>query len=85
MISANAGSDLSAIQQPDDWEIANGRDPNQVDYIVDASSDFNRAIEAAQVIEELIVMAKQFQEDLTRWDSHNLNDEEEAFLHHLKV
>ena len=39
----------------------------------------NRAIEAAQVIEELIVMAKQFREDLERRESHNLNDEEEAF------
>jgi type I restriction enzyme R subunit len=39
----------------------------------------NRAIEAAQVIEELIAMAKQFREDLERRDSHNLSDEEEAF------
>ena len=39
----------------------------------------NRAIEAAQVIEELIEMAKEFQEDLSRRESHNLNDEEEAF------
>ncbi len=39
----------------------------------------NRAIEAAQVIEELIAMAKQFQEDLARRDSHQLSDEEEAF------
>ena len=39
----------------------------------------NRAIEAAQVIEELIAMAKQFQEDLARRESHNMNDEEEAF------
>ena len=39
----------------------------------------NRAIEAAQVIEELIAMAKQFQEDLKRRESHNLSDEEEAF------
>lgn len=39
----------------------------------------NRAIEAAQVIEELIAMAKQFQEDLERRDSHNLSTEEEAF------
>ena len=39
----------------------------------------NRAIEAAQVIEELIVMAKQFQEDLARRESHNMSDEEEAF------
>ena len=39
----------------------------------------NRAIEAAQVIEELIAMAKQFQEDLARRDSHNMSDEEEAF------
>ena len=39
----------------------------------------NRAVEAAQVIEELIAMAKQFREDLERRDSHNLSDEEEAF------
>ena len=39
----------------------------------------NRAVEAAQVIEELIAMAKQFQADLVRRESHNLTDEEEAF------
>lgn len=39
----------------------------------------NRAIEAAQVIEELIAMAKQFQADLSRRETHNLTDEEEAF------
>jgi len=39
----------------------------------------NRAIEAAQVIEELIAMAKQFEEDLARRESHNMSDEEEAF------
>lgn len=39
----------------------------------------NRAVEAAQVIEELIAMAKQFQADLSRRESHNLTDEEEAF------
>ena len=39
----------------------------------------NRAIEAAQVIEELIAMAKEFKEDLERRDSHNLSDAEEAF------
>jgi type I restriction enzyme R subunit len=39
----------------------------------------NRAVEAAQVIEELIAMAKQFQADLSRRESHNLSDEEEAF------
>ncbi len=39
----------------------------------------NRAIEAAQVIEELIAMAKQFQEDLERREAHDLSDEEEAF------
>jgi type I restriction enzyme R subunit len=39
----------------------------------------NRAIEAAQVIEELIAMAKQFKEDLERADSHNLSAEEHAF------
>lgn len=39
----------------------------------------NRAIEAAQVIEELIAMAKQFKSDLERRASHDLNDEEEAF------
>jgi len=39
----------------------------------------NRGVEAAQVIEELIAMAKQFQEDLERSKTHNLTDEEEAF------
>lgn len=39
----------------------------------------NRAVEAAQVIEELIAMAKQFQADLARRESHKLTDEEEAF------
>ena len=39
----------------------------------------NRSIEAAQVIEELIAMAKQFQEDIARRKSYNLSDEEEAF------
>lgn len=39
----------------------------------------NRAVEAAQVIEELIAMAKQFQAELARRESHKLTDEEEAF------
>ena len=39
----------------------------------------SRTVEAAQVIEELVAMAKQFQEDLARRASHNLTDEEEAF------
>ncbi len=39
----------------------------------------NRSIEAAQVIEELIAMAKQFREDLERRQSHKLSNEEEAF------
>ena len=39
----------------------------------------NRTLEAAQVIEELIAMAKEFQEDLARRESHNLTVEEEAF------
>ena len=39
----------------------------------------NRAIEAAQVIEELIAMAKQFQEDLARRESHYMSDQEEVF------
>ena len=39
----------------------------------------NRSVEAAQVVEELIVMAKQFKEDLERRQSYNLSDEEEAF------
>jgi type I restriction enzyme R subunit len=39
----------------------------------------NRAIEAAQVIEELISMAKVFKEDLERKKNLNLSDEEEAF------
>ena len=39
----------------------------------------NRAIEAAQVIEELIAMAKQFQEDLRRDRENGLSPEESAF------
>ena len=39
----------------------------------------NRAIEAAQVIQELIEMAKEFRKDLARRESHNLSDAEEAF------
>ena len=39
----------------------------------------NRSIETAQVIEEIIAMAKQFQQDLERRASHGLNDAEEAF------
>jgi type I restriction enzyme, R subunit len=39
----------------------------------------NRAIEAAQVIEELIAMAKQFKEDLERAGAHGLSPEEQAF------
>ena len=39
----------------------------------------NRGIEAAQVIEELIEMAKQFKEDLERADAHDLSPEESAF------
>ncbi|MCY4264043.1 MAG: type I restriction endonuclease subunit R [Gammaproteobacteria bacterium] len=39
----------------------------------------NRAIEAAQVIEELIAIAEQFKEDLARRKAHNLSIEEEAF------
>ncbi len=39
----------------------------------------NRAVEAAQVIEELIAMAKQFKNDLNLREGHNLSDEEEAF------
>ena len=39
----------------------------------------NRAVEAAQVIEELIAMAKQFKEDLARKETLNLDDDEEAF------
>jgi len=39
----------------------------------------NRGIEAAQVIEELIAMAKQFKKDVERKESLNLTDEEEAF------
>lgn len=38
-----------------------------------------RSIEAAQVIEELIAIAKQFKADLDRRKSHNLSVEEEAF------
>ena len=45
----------------------------------------NRGIEAAQVIEELIAMAKQFKEDLERRESHNLTDEEEAFYDALAM
>ena len=39
----------------------------------------NRAIEAAQVIEELVAMAREFKEDLARRESHDLTVEEEAF------
>ena len=39
----------------------------------------NRGIEAAQVIDELIAMAKQFKKDVERRESLNLTDEEEAF------
>jgi len=39
----------------------------------------NRAIEAAQVVEELIAMAKQFQEDLAREAELGLNPDEIAF------
>ena len=39
----------------------------------------NRAIEAAQVIEELIAMAKQFKEELEWANEHKLSDEERAF------
>ena len=39
----------------------------------------NRAIEAAQVIEELIAMAKQFQDDLAREAELGLNPDEVAF------
>ena len=39
----------------------------------------NRAIEAAQVIEELIAMAKQFKEDLEKAEAHGLSVEEQAF------
>jgi type I restriction enzyme R subunit len=39
----------------------------------------NRTIEAAQVIEELIAMAKQFKEDQELADAHNLSEEEHAF------
>lgn len=39
----------------------------------------NRGVEAAQVIEELIAMAKQFKEDLEREAEHGLSAEEHAF------
>ncbi|MBF2755413.1 MAG: type I restriction endonuclease subunit R [Gammaproteobacteria bacterium AqS3] len=39
----------------------------------------NRVIEAAQVIEEMIAIAKQFQEDLKLRNSYNLDADEEAF------
>ncbi len=39
----------------------------------------NRGIEAAQVIEELIAMAKQFKEDIERAEEHNLEPDEQAF------
>ena len=39
----------------------------------------NRMINAAQVIEELIAMAKQLRGDLERRKNHNLSEEEEAF------
>ena len=39
----------------------------------------NRGIEAAQVIEELIAMAKEFKEDLERATKHKLTSEESSF------
>ena len=39
----------------------------------------SRAIEAAQVIEELIAMAKKFKEDLEREGANGLSPEESAF------
>lgn len=40
---------------------------------------YNRAIETAQVIEELIEMAKEFQESMKRHEELGLNPDEEAF------
>ena len=45
----------------------------------------SRTVEAAQVIEELIAMAKQFRGDLERRDSHKLSEEEEAFYDALAL
>ena len=39
----------------------------------------NRSIEAAQVIQELIEMAKEFKKDIEKSESLNLNDDEKAF------
>jgi restriction endonuclease HindI-like protein len=45
----------------------------------------NRAIETAQVIEELIAMAKQFKEAALRGEEVNLNDAELAFYDALET
>ena len=49
------------------------------DLLQELNKYSKRAIEAAQVIEELIAMAKQFKEDLERRQSHDLTDEEELY------
>ena len=43
----------------------------------------NRGIETAQVIEELIAMAKQFQDEMARDESLGLNPDEVAFYEAL--
>src|SRR5687768_4496142 len=50
------------------------------ELLVDSLAKYrNRAIETAQVIEELIAMAKQFKEAARRGEEVNLNDAESAF------
>ncbi|MBN2007811.1 type I restriction endonuclease subunit R [candidate division KSB1 bacterium] len=54
------------------------------DMLIDTLRRYhNRAIETAQVIEELIRMAKDFQEALRRDDNLGLNPDEVAFYHAL--
>ena len=56
------------------------------ELLVDSLAKYrNRAIETAQVIEELIAMAKQFNEAARRGEEVNLNDAELAFYDALET
>jgi type I restriction enzyme, R subunit len=56
------------------------------ELLVDSLAKYrNRAIETAQVIEELIEMAKQFNEVARRGEAVNLNDAELAFYDALET
>jgi type I restriction enzyme, R subunit len=56
------------------------------ELLVDSLAKYrNRAIETAQVIEELIAMAKQFKEAARRGEEVNLNDAELAFYDALET